>query len=331
MKQYIKILFIMLIGIMVVSDASAQTKIKVAVYTTGDVDSSIKKIIGSKMVTAITNSGQFVAVERTTEFLAALSKESDYQTSGEVRDSQIAKLGQKFGVKYVIVADVNEAFDELFVASRLINVETGLVEGAYDANGSAESMQQLINLSNEIVRGLLTTVSSTTQNEKRSQIAVSNQNIIQQINHTKGSGKILGHEYVDLGLPSGLKWATSNVGTFKPAGRGDVYKGSGNDIANSEWGGSWRLPSKEECEELLWNCDWLWIENFGYKVTGPNGNSIYLPAARSETLGGAGDYLTSTLWGYDQGKEVYYTLFFNNDKHEMNNGSDYGTIRPVTF
>ena len=34
--------------------------------------------------------------------------ENDYQTSGEVRDSQIARLGQKFGVRYVVVADVSE-------------------------------------------------------------------------------------------------------------------------------------------------------------------------------------------------------------------------------
>ena len=104
-------------------------KKKVAVYMTGsNIDQSYKKVIGAKIVSAVTQSGEYAAVERTAEFLAALSAESDYQTSGEVRDSQIARLGQKFGVKYVIVADISELFDELFISSRLINVETGLVE-----------------------------------------------------------------------------------------------------------------------------------------------------------------------------------------------------------
>lgn len=142
------------------SGAQETVKKKVAVYVTGsDVDESIKKILGAKIVTAITESGDFAAVERTSEFLAALSKENDYQTSGEVRDNQIAKLGQKFGVKYVAVADVSEAFDELFIAARLINVETGLVEKAHDVNGPAESMQQLISLSKQVAEGLLKSLS----------------------------------------------------------------------------------------------------------------------------------------------------------------------------
>ena len=92
------------------------TKEKVAVYMTGDkIDDTYKKVIGSKLVTAITESGKYAAVERTSDFLAAISAENDYQTSGEVRDNQIAALGQKFGVKYVVVADVSEVFDEFLL------------------------------------------------------------------------------------------------------------------------------------------------------------------------------------------------------------------------
>ncbi len=157
MKTVLRFGLMSLVCVFAAFMASAQpVKKKVAVYVTGsDVDNAIKKVLGAKIVTSITSSGEFAAVERTSEFLAALSKESDYQTSGEVRDSQIAKLGQKFGVKYVVVADVSEAFDELFVAARLINVETGLVEKAFDANGPTESMQQLIELSKNVAGGLL--------------------------------------------------------------------------------------------------------------------------------------------------------------------------------
>lgn len=144
---------------------SGYAKKKVAVYMTGnDVDQAYKKVIGAKLVSAITASGEYAAVERTADFLAALSAENDYQSSGEVRDSQIAQLGQKFGVKFVVVADVSELFDELFIASRLINVETGLVERAFDANGQAESMAQLIKLSQDVAAGLLTGVSSSGDN-----------------------------------------------------------------------------------------------------------------------------------------------------------------------
>lgn len=134
-------------------------KKKVAVYITGkDINESHKKVIGSKLVSAITESGEYAAVERTADFLAALSAENDYQTSGEVRDSQIAALGQKFGVKYVAVADMSEVFDEYFVAARLINVETGMVERAYDTNSPAESMSQLVDLSKNVATGLFSVI-----------------------------------------------------------------------------------------------------------------------------------------------------------------------------
>ena len=136
--------------------AQEQAKKKVAVYMTGSTSNeAYKKVIGAKLVNAITESNEYAAVERTADFLNAIKEEEDYGLSGEVRDSQIARLGQKFGVRYVVVADVSELFDEYFITARMINVETGLVVKACDVNGPAESMAQLISLSQNVARGLL--------------------------------------------------------------------------------------------------------------------------------------------------------------------------------
>ena len=142
-----------------------------------------------------------------------------------------------------------------------------------------------------------------------------------------GVGKHKGHEYVDLGLPSGLKWATCNVGADTPEEYGgyfawgevkskeyydwSTYKygveankltkycdnsnfgdngfadnktvlASEDDAAAANWGGKWRMPTAAEQDELRNNCTWTWTTQNGvngYKVTGPNGNSIFLPAA----------------------------------------------------
>ena len=140
------------------------------------------------------------------------------------------------------------------------------------------------------------------------------------------SGTIAGHDYVDLGLPSGLKWATCNVGATTPEEYGGYYawgeteenfladswntykwcNGTStsmtkyctdssygtvdnktvldpeDDVAHVKWGGTWRMPTKAELEELLNNCNWTWTTQNGvngYIVTGPNGNSIFLPHA----------------------------------------------------
>lgn len=135
--------------------AQEVVKKKVAVYMTGDdVEESKKKVIGSKLVGAITKTSDYADVERTADFLKALEKETDYQQSGEVRENQIAALGRKFGVKYVIVADVSEVFDEYFVSARLIGVESGLVENTCEVSGPAESMAQLVSLADQIAAGL---------------------------------------------------------------------------------------------------------------------------------------------------------------------------------
>lgn len=86
--------------------------------------------------------------------------------------------------------------------------------------------------------------------------------------------------YVDLGLPSGAKW--SNAMGYQ-----------------TSWSAG-QFPSVEEWRELYSRCEWKWIGG-GYKVIGPNGNSIFLPIEGYVPQGktshykvGGGYYWTST-------------------------------------
>ena len=69
-----------------------------------------------------------------------------------------------------------------------------------------------------------------------------------------------------------------------------------DDAAHQQWGGSWRMPTSAEFQELVDKCRWSWTTeggHAGYKVTGPNGRSIFLPAAgcrHGSSLDGAGEY-----------------------------------------
>lgn len=154
---------------------------------------------------------------------------------------------------------------------------------------------------------------------------------VDYVNFTAASTTPDEHEAVDLGLPSGLKWATCNVGATKPEEGGGFYAwgevaekdtydwktykwcedGSyskltkynenvdvytlepEDDAAHVLWGGSWRMPTREEFEELLSKCTRKFTtqnEVRGLLVTGPNGNSIFLPFA-----------------GYNGGAQVQWT------------------------
>ena len=110
-----------------------------------------------------------------------------------------------------------------------------------------------------------------------------------------------------------------------------------DDVAHVKWGGSWRMPTKAEVEELNSKCTWTWTSQNdikGYKVTGPNGNSIFLPAAGSrkgtslERCGSIGHYWSATLSGND---EAVYLGFYDGTHTWDDSNRSYGrNVRPVT-
>ncbi len=120
-------------------------------------------------------------------------------------------------------------------------------------------------------------------------------------------------QVVDLGLT--VYWASCNLGAEAPEEYGDYFAwgetkpkriyteenysyydtssyqytdigeniaGTPYDAATVNLGNDWRMPTRQEIKELIDNCTWEWttISNInGYKITGKNGNSIFLPAA----------------------------------------------------
>ena len=94
-----------------------------------------------------------------------------------------------------------------------------------------------------------------------------------------------------------------------------------DDAANVNWGSSWRMPTMEQQDELRNNCTWTWMttnEVKGYNVTGPNGNSLFLPAAGCRDgnsfydVGAYGYYWSSTLH-VDRSFYAYYLMFTYNE------------------
>lgn len=81
-----------------------------------------------------------------------------------------------------------------------------------------------------------------------------------------------------------------------------IISDANHDPAKVNWGGNWRMPSTDEVKELIEKCEWE-FSGSGYKVTGPNGNSIFLPAAgyrfgdKWYGNGNAGYYATGEIYG----------------------------------
>ncbi len=194
------------------------------------------------------------------------------------------------------------------------------------------------------------------------------------------SNTINGHEYVDLGLPSGTLWATCNVGANKPEEYGDyfawgetetnpIYDWSmcryynsettvtkyctdssygtvdnkttleaSDDVARVNWGHPWRMPTATEQDELKKKCTWSWTSLNGVNgcvVKGPNGKTIFLPAAGYcdvtgiKFAGKYGHYWSSSLEESDP--NYAHDLLFGSGYCARNGYKRYGglSVRPV--
>ena len=103
-----------------------------------------------------------------------------------------------------------------------------------------------------------------------------------------------------------------------------------DDAASVNMGGSWRMPTYDELNELKTKCTWTWTSNYnGTGVAGrivtskTNGNSIFLPAAGyryDSGLSGAGSggYYWSSSLGTDRSSSAYYLFFFGSDIVDWN-------------
>ena len=127
---------------------------------------------------------------------------------------------------------------------------------------------------------------------------------------SEGDTTVSKGEAVDLGLS--VLWASHNIGASSPEQNGDMFAwgevttksdytkgnytyynsnsksyvdigidigGTEFDAAHVKWGGNWRMPTLSEFKELKNNCEWKWVSYngvHGYKVTGKNGNSIFI-------------------------------------------------------
>ena len=190
-----------------------------------------------------------------------------------------------------------------------------------------------------------------------------NSDVAGTLNKARFTGTHKYHEWVDLGLS--VKWATCNVGASSPGAYGKYYAWgetttkstytydncgsygmlwgdigghSSRDAARANWGGNWRLPTNAEFQELLDSCTWECTTqngHNGYKVTGPNGQSIFLPAAGSRFgagevgVGSSGGYWGSTP--YESDTHCAYDLFFGKVSHYVNWSGrfDGRSVRPV--
>ena len=174
---------------------------------------------------------------------------------------------------------------------------------------------------------------------------------------------------IDLGLPSGTKWACCNVGADKPEAYGDYFawgetqtknvynqnsstaniincnnedlniSGTGYDAARVNWGTPWQMPTLDVFKELQNNttCEWTTLNGVnGTRITGSNGGFIFLPASgyktgeESKSMGTWGAYWVSSInWWIIAQCDCFHFSSSIELEPSINFGYDGLPIRPV--
>ena len=163
-------------------------------------------------------------------------------------------------------------------------------------------------------------------------------------------GYYLVNNYIVADLGLSVYWSTCNIGAKKPWETGNFYargeveikdsyskdnytlwnedhdyiSGTKWDVAKQKIGDKWRIPTEDEFMELKDKCKWEWDSNngvWGYSITGPNGNSIFLPAAGYKAYNNI----------HCKGEKGYYWLGsitgFNFDASEIHVGGGSSSLR----
>ena len=202
-------------------------------------------------------------------------KEHKFERSGAVDDNQIKEMGEYAGVDYIFVPSVASKSGYVNIVVRCIDIKFGESKTLQQLSSSAppEIQKACEKLAERLLGG--STHAAT---------------------RTGGMAK---QGYVDLGLPSGTLWKAKNEEGFYS------YEQAVNRFGNN-------LPTKEQYAELKDKCRWTWTGN-DYKVVGPNGNSIVLPAAGFRHCSGTvyyvcsdGSYWSSTPNGSDNAWNLYF-------------------------
>ncbi|MBQ6202806.1 MAG: hypothetical protein IJK46_01770 [Prevotella sp.] len=248
------------------------------------------------------------------------------------------------------------SYDPLAISSTSLSISVGESASVDITAGSGE--YGVTNLNSSVAKaslqGTIITISAVA--EGAAQVVVTDmqtgQHIIINITVTL-AGSLVAYtscpddhhpHLIDLGLPSGTKWACCNVGAQKPEDYGDFFAwgetstksyfaysnythcdgdyttchdigsdiaGTKYDAATANWGSQWIMPSPEQLLELMNSCSREWTTQNGINgrmFTGPNGGKIFLPAAGCnwEELFGVGSF--GEYWSSKLGKSYTYSI-----------------------
>jgi hypothetical protein len=156
--------------------AEAHGKPTVAIYTAGEEPPAVKgvhRILGGELAKTISESGKYIAVDRTEDILTQIAKEHLYQRDGAVDDDQIKALGQQLGAQYLCISNINPAGDRSYYLDiRLVDVVTAEIIRTATANSSLKDAAEKTRVARGLAFELIETEKAVAQRKRKKRISL---------------------------------------------------------------------------------------------------------------------------------------------------------------
>ena len=138
-------LFLLLISMMISVSLYSQKSVAVYVTSSESVPKETSKILGSELVSAITKNENYIAIERTDDFLSQIQNEQGNYNN--IDDNKLCYFGKKFGASNVCVADITKFGDEYYIVARLLDINTAKIWKTSKITSTLNSLSELISAS----------------------------------------------------------------------------------------------------------------------------------------------------------------------------------------
>ena len=366
--------FVIVLMMLVSSSLFAQIRVAILPTTdkSGEAKYALKLLVNSAITTAISTTDGYEAYDRID--LSSVLDEQSFQRTGMVSDAEIHKIGEMTGASYVLITEAAPMDESYLVATaKIVNVESAKIENSAGQIISVNPSQMEADCKG-LTDKLLKTGSSKSS-EIKSTVQVNKES--NEAGHeyvdlglsvkwaTCNVGAEKPEEYGgyfawgEIKTKSSYSWTNYRFRTSGDSGDnvkfsryntsysygpvdGKTTLDMADDVAHVQWGGSWRMPTKAELDELKEYCTWTWTTVNGVQgyliksiMSGYTDRSIFLPAAgyRGGTnlndVGSYGYFWSSSLYtGYP--RDACNIYFHSSDVRASNEKRNLGiSVRPV--
>ena len=148
----------------------AQTNVAVYVSGLDDTYDATKKIIGSELATGIVAMSEYIAVDRTEDFLTSVKTARGTDSIAEIDEQQILELGKQYGAKIVCVAKIMPYQNTFYIQARMQNANNAKILSTARVSSTLGSLDEILNATETLTNNLITQLNSRREEAKQREL-----------------------------------------------------------------------------------------------------------------------------------------------------------------